>query len=219
MQLNIVNIKGEDTGRKIELPDSIFAIEPNDHAIYLDVKQYLANNRQGTHKAKERNEVSGSTRKIKKQKGTGTARAGSIKSPVFRGGGRIFGPRPRNYSFKLNKKVKQLARFSALAHKAKNNEILVVEDFSFEAPKTKEFNAIRKSLQLDGKRSLLVLGAENRNVLLSARNLPRTEVSVASGLNTYSIMKAQYLLLTESSVEQIGKLFRSEEHTKSTRLN
>ncbi|HHU57300.1 MAG TPA: 50S ribosomal protein L4 [Bacteroidales bacterium] len=207
MELNIVNIKGEDTGRKIELPDSIFAIEPNDHAIYLDVKQYLANNRQGTHKAKERNEVSGSTRKIKKQKGTGTARAGSIKSPVFRGGGRIFGPRPRNYSFKLNKKVKQLARFSALAHKAKNNEILVVEDFSFEAPKTKEFNAIRKSLQLDGKRSLLVLGTENRNVLLSARNLPRTEVSVASGLNTYSIMKAQYLLLTESSVEQIGKLF------------
>jgi large subunit ribosomal protein L4 len=207
MELNIVNIKGEDTGRKIELPDSIFAIEPNDHAIYLDVKQYLANNRQGTHKAKERNEVSGSTRKIKKQKGTGTARAGSIKSPVFRGGGRIFGPRPRNYSFKLNKKVKQLARFSALAHKAKNNEILVVEDFSFEAPKTKEFNAIRKSLQLDGKRSLLVLGSENRNVLLSARNLPRTEVSVASGLNTYSIMKAQYLLLTESSVEQIGKLF------------
>ena len=167
----------------------------------------MANNRQGTHKAKERNEVSGSTRKIKKQKGTGTARAGSIKSPVFRGGGRIFGPRPRNYSFKLNKKVKQLARFSALAHKAKNNEILVVEDFSFEAPKTKEFNAIRKSLQLDGKRSLLVLGTENRNVLLSARNLPRTEVSVASGLNTYSIMKAQYLLLTESSVEQIGKLF------------
>lgn len=207
MELNIVNIKGEDTGRKIELPDSIFAIEPNDHAIYLDVKQYLANNRQGTHKAKERNEVSGSTRKIKKQKGTGTARAGSIKSPVFRGGGRVFGPRPRNYSFKLNKKVKQLARFSALAHKAKNNEILVVEDFSFEAPKTKEFNAIRKSLQLDGKRSLLVLGTENRNVLLSARNLPRTEVSVASGLNTYSIMKAQYLLLTESSVEQIGKLF------------
>lgn len=207
MELNIVNIKGEDTGRKIELPDSIFAIEPNDHAIYLDVKQYLANNRQGTHKAKERNEVSGSTRKIKKQKGTGTARAGSIKSPIFRGGGRIFGPRPRNYSFKLNKKVKQLARFSALAHKAKNNEILVVEDFSFEAPKTKEFNAIRKSLQLDGKRSLLVLGTENRNILLSARNLPRTEVSVASGLNTYSIMKAQYLLLTESSVEQIGKLF------------
>lgn len=207
MELAVLKHNGEETGRKVTLSDDIFAIEPNDHAIYLDVKQYLANNRQGTHKAKERNEVSGSTRKIKKQKGTGTARAGSIKSPVFRGGGRIFGPRPRNYSFKLNKKVKQLARFSALAHKAKNNEILVVEDFSFEAPKTKEFNAIRKSLQLDGKRSLLVLGTENRNVLLSARNLPRTEVSVASGLNTYSIMKAQYLLLTESSVEQIGKLF------------
>lgn len=207
MELAVLKHNGEETGRKVTLSEDIFAIEPNDHAIYLDVKQYLANNRQGTHKAKERNEVSGSTRKIKKQKGTGTARAGSIKSPVFRGGGRIFGPRPRNYSFKLNKKVKQLARFSALAHKAKNNEILVVEDFSFEAPKTKEFNAIRKSLQLDGKRSLLVLGTENRNVLLSARNLPRTEVSVASGLNTYSIMKAQYLLLTESSVEQIGKLF------------
>ena len=207
MELNIVNIKGEDTGRKIELPDSIFAIEPNDHAIYLDVKQYMANNRQGTHKAKERNEVSGSTRKIKKQKGTGTARAGSIKSPVFRGGGRIFGPRPRNYSFKLNKKVKQLARLSALAYKAKNNEITIVEDFVLDTPKTKEFNAIRKNLQVDGRRFLLVLAEANRNVYLSARNIPKTEVSVASGLNTYSIMKAKRLLLTESSVEQIAKLY------------
>jgi large subunit ribosomal protein L4 len=207
MELNIVNIKGEDTGRKIELSDSIFAIEPNDHAIYLDVKQYLANNRQGTHKAKERSEIAGSTRKIKKQKGTGTARAGSIKSPIFRGGGRVFGPRPRDYNFKLNKKVKQLARFSALAYKAKNNEIMVVEDFSFDAPKSKSFDAIRKSLQVDDKRSLLVLKEIDRNVYLSARNIPRTEVSVASGLNTYSIMKAQYLLLTESSVEQIGKLY------------
>ena len=207
MELNIVNIKGEDTGRKIELPDSIFAIEPNDHAIYLDVKQYMANNRQGTHKAKERNEVSGSTRKIKKQKGTGTARAGSIKSPVFRGGGRIFGPRPCNYSFKLNKKVKQLARLSALAYKAKNNEITIVEDFVLDTPKTKEFNAIRKNLQVDGRRFLLVLAEANRNVYLSARNIPKTEVSVASGLNTYSIMKAKRLLLTESSVEQIAKLY------------
>ena len=207
MELNIVNIKGEDTGRKIELPDSIFAIEPNDHAIYLDVKQYMANKRQGTHKAKERNEVSGSTRKIKKQKGTGTARAGSIKSPVFRGGGRIFGPRPRSYSFKLNKKVKQLARLSALAYKAKNNEITIVEDFVLDTPKTKEFNAIRKNLQVDGRRFLLVLAEANRNVYLSARNIPKTEVSVASGLNTYSIMKAKRLLLTESSVEQIAKLY------------
>jgi large subunit ribosomal protein L4 len=207
MELNIVNIKGEDTGRKIELIDSIFAVEPNDHAIYLDVKQYLANNRQGTHKAKERSEIAGSTRKIKKQKGTGTARAGSIKSPIFRGGGRVFGPRPKDYTFKLNKKVKQLARLSALAHKAKNNEIIVVEDFSFEAPKTKAFDAIRRSLKVDDKRSLLVLKDIDRNVYLSARNVPRAEVSVASGLNTYSIMKAQYLLLTESSIEQIGKLY------------
>jgi large subunit ribosomal protein L4 len=207
MELNIVNIKGEDTGRKIELTDSIFAVEPNDHAIYLDVKQYLANNRQGTHKAKERSEIAGSTRKIKKQKGTGTARAGSIKSPIFRGGGRVFGPRPKDYTFKLNKKVKQLARLSALAHKAKNNEIIVVEDFSFEAPKTKAFDAIRRSLKVDDKRSLLVLKDIDRNVYLSARNVPRAEVSVASGLNTYSIMKAQYLLLTESSIEQIGKLY------------
>jgi large subunit ribosomal protein L4 len=207
MELNIVNIKGEDTGRKIELTDSIFAVEPNDHAIYLDVKQYLANNRQGTHKAKERSEIAGSTRKIKKQKGTGTARAGSIKSPIFRGGGRVFGPRPKDYTFKLNKKVKQLARLSALAHKAKNNEIIVVEDFSFEAPKTKAFDAIRRNLKVDDKRSLLVLKDIDRNVYLSARNVPRAEVSVASGLNTYSIMKAQYLLLTESSIEQIGKLY------------
>jgi len=207
MELNIVNIKGEETGRKIELSDSIFAIEPNDHAIYLDVKQYLANNRQGTHKAKERSEIAGSTRKIKKQKGTGTARAGSIKSPIFRGGGRVFGPRPRDYYFKLNKKVKQLARLSALAYKAKNNEIKVVEDFSFDAPKTKAFDEIRRNLNVDDKRSLLVLKEADRNIYLSARNIQRAEVAVASGLNTYSIMKAQYLLLTESSVEQIGKLY------------
>lgn len=209
MELNIVNIQGKDTGRKIELPDSIFAVEPNDHAIYLDVKQYLANQRQGTHKAKERNEVAGSTRKIKKQKGTGTARAGSLKSPVFRGGGRVFGPRPRNYSFKLNKKLKQLARLSALSYKAKTNAIIVVEDFSFEAPKTKEFVSFCKNLQLEGKRSMLVMKEYNQNVYLSSRNIQRTEVTVASELNTYSIMKAQSLVLTESSVEQLGKLFNA----------
>jgi large subunit ribosomal protein L4 len=209
MELNILNIQGKETGRKVELPDSIFAIEPNDHAIYLDVKQYLANNRQGTHKAKERSEVAGSTRKIKKQKGTGTARAGSIKSPVFRGGGRIFGPKPRDYSFKLNKKLKQLARLSALTYKAKNNAIVVVEDFSFEAPKTKEFTAFCKNLQLEGKRSMVVLNEPNKNVYLSSRNIQRAEVSIASDLNTYSIMRAQSLVLTESSVEELGKLYNA----------
>ena len=207
MELNIVNIKGEDTGRKIELSDSVFSIEPNDHAIYLDVKQYLANNRQGTHKAKERSEVAGSTRKIKKQKGTGTARAGDIKNPIFRGGGRTFGPRPRDYSFKLNKKLKHLARLSALSHKARNNAIVVVEDFTFEAPKTKEFLEIRKNLNLDGSRTLFVTKDLERNVVLSNRNIQRSEVSVASDLNTYSIMKAQSLVLTESSVQEIGNLF------------
>ncbi len=207
MELNIVNIKGEDTGRKIELSDSVFSIEPNDHAIYLDVKQYLANNRQGTHKAKERSEVAGSTRKIKKQKGTGTARAGDIKNPIFRGGGRTFGPRPRDYSFKLNKKLKHLARLSALSYKARNNAIVVVEDFSFEAPKTKEFVALRKNLNLDGSRTLLVTKDVERNVVLSNRNIQRSEVSVASALNTYSIMKAHSLVLTESSVQEIGNLF------------
>ncbi|SRR5690554_4097438 len=207
MELNIVNIKGEDTGRKIELSDSVFSIEPNDHAIYLDVKQYLANNRQGTHKSKERSEVAGSTRKIKKQKGTGTARAGDIKNPIFRGGGRTFGPRPRDYSFKLNKKLKHLARLSALSYKARNNAIVVVEDFSFEAPKTKEFVALRKNLNLDGSRTLLVTKDVERNVVLSNRNIQRSEVSVASALNTYSIMKAQSLVLTESSVQEIGNLF------------
>lgn len=207
MELNIVNIKGEDTGRKIELSDSVFSIEPNDHAIYLDVKQYLANNRQGTHKAKERSEVAGSTRKIKKQKGTGTARAGDIKNPIFRGGGRTFGPRPRDYSFKLNKKLKHLARLSALSYKARSNAIVVVEDFSFEAPKTKEFVALRKNLNLDGSRTLLVTKDVERNVVLSNRNIQRSEVSVASALNTYSIMKAHSLVLTESSVQEIGNLF------------
>ncbi len=209
MELNILNIQGKETGRKVELPDSIFAIVPNEHAIYLDVKQYMANNRQGTHKAKERSEIAGSTRKIKKQKGTGTARAGSLKSPVFRGGGRIFGPKPRNYNFKLNKKLKQLARLSALSYKAKNNAIVVIEDFSFEKPKTKEFLAIRKNLQVEGKRSMVVLKDYDKNIYLSSRNIQKSEIAVASDLNTYSIMKAHSLILTESSVEQLGKLFNA----------
>ena len=209
MELNVLNIKGEDTGRKIELSDSVFAIEPNDHAIYLDVKQYLANNRQGTHQSKERGDVAGSTRKIKKQKGTGTARAGSIKSPVFRGGGRVFGPKPRNYNFKLNKKLKQLARLSALSYKAKSNAILIVEDFSFEAPKTKEFVALRKNLKLDGRRTLLVTKDVERNVVLSNRNIQRSEVSVVSDINTYGIMKAQSVIFTESAIQEIGNLFKA----------
>ncbi len=209
MELNVVDIKGQETGRKVQLPDSVFGIEPNDHAIYLDVKQYLANNRQGTHKSKERAEITGSTRKIKKQKGTGTARAGSVKSPVFRGGGRVFGPQPRNYRFKLNKKLKQLARKSALAYKAKNNAIVVVEDFHLESPKTKEFVNIRKNLKVDAKSSLVVVKDLDRNVYLSSRNIPKSEVATTADLNTYSIMKAQSLVLAESSVEEIAQLFNA----------
>ncbi len=209
MELNVVNIQGKETGRKVVLPETIFGIEPNDHAIYLDVKQFLANNRQGTHKSKERNEVAGSTRKIKKQKGTGGARAGSLKSPVFVGGGTVFGPRPRNYSFKLNKKLKQLARRSALAYKAIEKSIVVVEDFSFEAPKTKEFLTIRKNLNLEGKRSLLVLSQENSNIYLSSRNIPQSEVTTVADLNTYSILKAKSLVLFESSVQEFGNLLNA----------
>lgn len=209
MELNVVNIQGQETGRKVQLPDSVFGIEPNEHAIYLDVKQYLANNRQGTHKSKERAEIAGSTRKIKKQKGTGTARAGSIKSPLFRGGGRAFGPQPRNYRFKLNKKLKQLARKSALAYKAKTNAIVVVEDFQMEAPKTKEFVNIRKNLNVEGKNSLVILKDLNRNVYLSSRNVPKSEVATTANMNTYSIMKAQSLVLAESSVEEIAQLFNA----------
>lgn len=209
MELNVVNIQGQETGRKVQLPDSVFGIEPNDHAIYLDVKQYLANNRQGTHKTKERAEIAGSTKKIKRQKGTGTARAGSIKSPVFRGGGRAFGPKPRDYRFKLNKKLKQLARKSALAYKARNNAIVVVEDFKLEAPKTKEFVSIRKNLNLDGKKTLIVFKEMDRNVYLSSRNVPKSQVSTLSGLNTYNIMNAQSLVLAESSVEEIVQHFNA----------
>ena len=209
MELNVVNIKGVSTGRKVELSDSIFSIEPNDHAIYLDVKQYLANQRQGTSKAKNRNEISGSTRKLKKQKGTGGARAGSIKSPLFRGGGRIFGPQPRDYEFKLNKKLMQLARFSALAYKAKNNEIIVVEDFTFDTPKTKEFVAIQNNLKVNGKRSLLVIKEENKNVYLSSRNVPKSEVLTYNELNTYSIMKAGSLVLSEGSIAELNNLLNA----------
>jgi large subunit ribosomal protein L4 len=209
MELNVVDIKGQETGRQVLLSDAVFGVEPNDHAIYLDVKQYLANNRQGTHKSKERAEITGSTRKIKKQKGTGTARAGSVKSPLFRGGGRTFGPQPRDYRFKLNKKLKQLARKSALAYKAKNNAIVVVEDFKLEAPKTKEMVDLRKSLKVDDKRSLVVFKELDRNVYLSSRNVPKSEVATLSGLNTYSIMKAQSLVLAESSVDEIAQLFNA----------
>jgi len=207
MELNVVTIEGKDTGRKVTLPETVFGIEPSDHAIYLDVKQYLANNRQGTHKSKERAEIAGSTRKIKKQKGTGTARAGSIKSPVFVGGGRVFGPRPRNYGFKLNKKLKQLARKSALAYKAQNQMITVLEDFNFEAPKTKEYAAMVANLKLNGQRSLLVLKEANDNIYRSARNIQRADVATIADLNTYDIMKAKNLVLVESSVEEFGKLF------------
>lgn len=209
MKLSVYNIKGEDTGRTIELEDSIFAVEPNDHAIYLDVKQYLANQRQGTHKSKERAEISGSTRKIKKQKGTGTARAGSIKSPVFRGGGRVFGPQPRDYSFKLNKKLKKVARISALSYKAKNEELVVVENFSFDTPKTKEFVALGESLKVADKKSLWILPANDKNVVLSARNLKNTSVTTVDHLNTYSILNCKRLLVTEGSLEGIGNLLKA----------
>jgi large subunit ribosomal protein L4 len=188
MELAVVNIKGKETGRKVNLNDSIFGIEPNDHAIYLDTKQFLANQRQGTHKAKERGEVAGSTRKIKKQKGTGTARAGSIKNPLFRGGGRVFGPTPRYYGFKLNKKVKQLARKSALSYKASTNNIIVLEDFSFEAPKTKDIFKMGDNLNIANKKSLIVLPEQNNNIYLSSRNVQGVEVITAGELSTDDIM-------------------------------
>jgi len=206
MEAVVLDIQGKDTGRKVSLNDAIYAIEPNDHAVYLDVKQYLANQRQGTHKSKERAEITGSTRKIKKQKGTGTARAGSIKSPVFRGGGRAFGPRPRNYSFKLNKKLKQLARKSAFTIKAKEESIVVLENVSFEAPKTKLYIDMLGDLGLSGKKTLLVLADSNNNVYLSSRNLQRTEVVVASELSTYKILNAGTVLLTEGAVEKIENI-------------
>ncbi|MBW6533543.1 MAG: 50S ribosomal protein L4 [Mariniphaga sp.] len=208
MELSVLNKEGKDTGRKITLNQGIFGVEPSDHAIYLDVKQYMANKRQGTHKTKERAEVTGSTRKIKKQKGTGTARAGSIKSPVFRGGGTVFGPRPKSYEFKLNKKVKQLARKSALTYKARENSIVVLEDFILEAPKTKEIVALKSNLQIADKKSLFVLPAENNNIYLSSRNLQDVSVVIASELNTYQILNAKTIVLLEGSVKKIEEAFK-----------
>jgi large subunit ribosomal protein L4 len=204
MKVAVLDITGKDTGRKVELSKDVFGIEPNDHAIYLDVKQYLANQRQGTHKSKERAEIVGSTRKIKKQKGTGTARAGSIKSGVFRGGGRMFGPRPRNYSFKLNKNLKRLARKSALTIQANDKNLVVIEDFNFDAPKTKNFVDVLKALELDTKKSLFVLNEENTNVYLSSRNLKNSKVVKASEINTYGVLNANKVVITESSLEGIN---------------
>jgi large subunit ribosomal protein L4 len=200
MKVAVLDIKGKETGRSAELADSVFQIDPNQHAIYLDVKQYLAHQRQGTHKAKERGEIAGSTRKIKKQKGTGTARAGSLKSPVFRGGGRIFGPRPKDYTQKLNKGVKRLARKSALSLKSQTNSIIVLEDFSLEAPKTKDFKSILSALGLADKKSLVVLGGSNNNVYLSSRNLQGSEVITSSELSTYKIMNANSVVLLEGAL-------------------
>ena len=201
MELEVLDITGKGTGKKVKLDKDFFGIEPNDHAIYLDVKQYLANQRQGTHKSKERGEVAGSTRKVKRQKGTGTARAGSLKSPVFRGGGRVFGPRPRNYGIKLNKKVKELARKSALSYKVKNNQVMIVQDFTLELPKTKDFADIRKNLKVDDKKTIFVLNERNKNVYLSSRNLQNSKVVTVSELNTYDIMNASALLFVESSLD------------------
>jgi len=203
MEVKVLDINGKETGRKVKLSDSVFAIEPNNHAVYLDVKQYLANQRQGTHKAKERAEVAGSTRKIKKQKGTGTARAGSAKNPLFKGGGTVFGPRPRSYSFKLNKGLKRLARKSAFSIKAKESNIVVVEDFNFETPNTKNFINVLKALGLENKKSLFVLGESNKNVYLSSRNLKASSVVTNSELSTYAILNANNLVLLEGSLEGI----------------
>lgn len=209
MELSVYNIEGKKTGRKVTLDDEIFGIEPNDHAIYLDTKQYLANKRQGTAKAKERGEVAGSTRKLKRQKGTGSARFGDIKNPLFRGGGRIFGPKPRDYSFRLNKKVKQLARKSALSYKASENSIIVLEDFNLESPKTKEFRKINDNLQISDKKSLYVLPEQNKNIYLSSRNLQGVEVVTVSGLTTYKILNASTLVLAESAVDVLQRNFKN----------
>jgi len=206
MKLDILNIQGKSSGKSADLPDEIFGIEPNNHVLYLAVKQFLANQRQGTHKAKERGEIKGSTRKIKKQKGTGTARAGSIKNPLFRSGGRVFGPRPRSYSFDLNKKVKRLARKSALSLKVKSGGLKVVEDFTFDAPKTKEFNSVISNLGLEG-RSLMVVSEYDKNLHLSSRNLAKSGVIVAKDLNTYQIMRAKNLIISESAIGKIAEAF------------
>ncbi len=205
MELDVVKISGESTGKKVKLNKEIFGIEPNDHAIYLDVKQIMGHNRQGTHKAKERSEIRGSRKKIKRQKGTGTARFGDIKNPIFRGGGRAFGPRPRSYGGKVNRKVKELARKSALTYKVQNKQLMVVEDFTMEAPKTSEFANIQKNLKIDNKKSLFVIGERNKNLYLSSRNLQNSKVITLSELNTYEIMKASALLFVESSLDVLQK--------------
>ena len=211
MEVSVYNIKGEDTGRKVVLNDAIFGIEPNDHAIYLDVKQYMANQRQGTHKSKERSEISGSTRKLGRQKGGGGARRGDINSPVLVGGARVFGPQPRDYGFKLNKKVKQLARKSALSYKVQENALLVVEDFNFEAPKTKQYVELLQNLKVADKKLLMVLPEANKNVYLSARNIQRKEMAVASAVNTYQVLNADALVVTESALAVIeGTLMNKE---------
>ncbi len=206
MDIAVVKYNGENTGRKVNLTNEVFGIEPNDHAIWLDVKSFLANQRQGTHKSKQRNEIRGSSRKIKKQKGTGGARAGNIKNPQYKGGGRVFGPTPRDYSFKLNKKVKDLARKSALAYKAKDNMIAVVEDFNFEIPKTKQYIAMLKSLSFDGKKTLLVLPEANSGIVLSGRNIKNAKIVTADQINTYDVMNAEQLILVESSLSKIDNL-------------
>lgn len=207
MEVNVLNLSGKETGAKVQLPESVFGIEPNDHAIYLDVKQYLANQRQGTHKAKQRNEIAGSTRKLHKQKGTGGARAGSIKSPLFNGGGRVFGPQPRDYSFKLNKKLKQLARKSALSYKAQENNVLVLDEVNFDTIKTKNYVSLVQALNVADEKTLLVLPTYNNNVYLSSRNLKKAKVIAASDLNTYDVLNATKLLLTADSVKTLEEAF------------
>lgn len=206
MKLKVYNIQGAETGKEVDLPSEIFAVEPNDHSIYLDVKQYLANQRQGTHKTKDKSEVSGSTKKLKRQKGTGTARAGSVKSGVMVGGGNMHGPRPRDYSFKLNKKVKQLARISALSHKANDNSVIVLEDLSFDQPNTKSFIAMLNNLKLSGSRSLVIVPEHNQNVYLSGRNVQKTGVMVASDINTYQVVKAKTLVITVSCIDKLKEV-------------
>ncbi len=206
MKIDIVNIKGESVGRSIELPENIFGIEPNDHAIYLNVKQFLANQRQGTHKSKERNEVAGSTRKLHKQKGTGGSRKGDIKNPLYRGGGRIFGPRPRNYNVFLNKKLKDLARRSAMSYKATEGQVMIVEDFTFDTPKTKEFLSILKALKLDNSKVLFVTNELDKNVYLSSRNLRKSKVTEVSNLNTYDVLNANTLIISEKSIEKLSQV-------------
>jgi large subunit ribosomal protein L4 len=210
MEVAVLKYSGESTGKKVSLSDSVFGIEPNDHAIYLDVKSFLANQRQGTHKSKQRNEIAGSSKKIKKQKGTGGARAGNIKNPQFKGGGRIFGPTPRDYSFKLNKKVKDLARKSALSYKAKDNSIAILEDFTFESAKTKQYVSLLNALSLNDKKTLLVLPEANKNVVLSGRNIQNAKITTADKINTYDVMNADSVIFIESSIGKIENLLNKD---------